>query len=224
MELNKMAINEIKAKAFLFDMDGTLVDSRLVVENVLKQFSEKHNLNFQQVIDYAHGRQTIDTATHFLGNNKIAIQEAQLLDHEERHPQSLKHIKAMPGASELLASIDANDWILVTSAGRDLALARMKAAQLPLPKITVCAEDVENGKPSPDCYLLAAAKINTPIQSCLVFEDAEAGIQAGVDSGAQVFAVNGFVKTVPQSVYLINSLDKIRITQEQDIYSIHYSL
>ena len=52
----------------------------------------------------------------------------------------------------------------------------MKAAQLPIPKITVCAEDVRNGKPSPDGYLLAATKIDIPIQQCVVFEDAEAGI------------------------------------------------
>lgn len=224
MELNNMAIHEIKTKAFLFDMDGTLVDSRPVVENVLRKFSEKHNLELQKVIDYAHGRQSIDTATHFLGNNDFAMQEAKFLEREELLPQSLKLVKAMTGAKELLDLIDPNDWVLVTSASREIALERMKAAQLPIPKITVCAEDVRNGKPSPDGYLLAATKIDIPIQQCVVFEDAEAGIQAGINSGAQVLAVNGFVNNVPNSVYQVNSLDKITITHEQDFYRLSFTI
>lgn len=100
----------------------------------------------------------------------------------------------------------------------------MKAAQLPIPKITVCAEDVRNGKPSPDGYLLAATKIDIPIQQCVVFEDAEAGIQAGINSGAQVLAVNGFVNNVPSSVYQVNSLDKITITHEQDFYRLNFTI
>lgn len=217
-----MRKNEIKATAFLFDMDGTLVDSRPVVEHILGAFAKKYKLNLQTVIEYAHGRQSIDTMTHFLGNNDNAIKEAKFIDSEECKPESLKYIKAMPGAKALLESISVDDWILVTSAGRELALGRMKAAQLPIPTITICSEDVKRGKPNPDAYLLAASKINKPISSCVVFEDAEAGIQAGVSSGAQVFAVNGFVQSVPDSVISVESLAKFKIRKEDGGFIINF--
>lgn len=64
------------AKGFLFDMDGTLVDSTAVVESVWRDFCAEYGLDTQAVIAYAHGRQTIDTLTHFIGagekTNKIA--------------------------------------------------------------------------------------------------------------------------------------------------------
>ena len=66
----------------------------------------------------------------------------------------------------------------MTSAPRALAIARLNAAGLPLPAVIITAEDVQNGKPAPDCYIAAAAALGVEIADCPVWEDAPAGIQA----------------------------------------------
>lgn len=114
------------AKGFLFDMDGTLVDSTAVVESVWRDFCAEYGLDSQAVIAYAHGRQTIDTLTHFIGagekTNKIA---ASLEEVEINTTEGVTEVK---GAAALLSKLPPDSWALVTSAGRMLAENRMKAA------------------------------------------------------------------------------------------------
>ena len=160
------------AKGFLFDMDGTLVDSTAVVESVWRDFCAEYGLDTQAVIAYAHGRQTIDTLTHFIGagekTNKIA---ASLEEVEINTTEGVTEVK---GAAALLSKLPPDSWALVTSAGRI---------------VMVCAEDVMTGKPSPEGYIKAALALGLEPGECVVFEDASAGIKAGLASGASVIAV-----------------------------------
>lgn len=177
----------LQVKAFLFDMDGTLVDSTAVVESEWRRFSARFALDAQEVIAYAHGRQTLDTVNHFIGAGEVATAAAEELD--TRELILLDGIVAVPGAASLLSRLPPKSWALVTSASRELAINRMNAAGLPLPAVMVCAEDVQNGKPAPEGYLNAAAELGVRATDCLVLEDAAAGIRAGNASGARVIAV-----------------------------------
>ncbi|GHE32701.1 HAD-IA family hydrolase [Streptomyces capitiformicae] len=58
-----------------------------------------------------------------------------------------------------------------------------------MPEVCVCAEDVSEGKPSPEGYLTAAARLGVDPVRCLVVEDASAGIAAGLAAGCTVYAV-----------------------------------
>ncbi|AKE59437.1 HAD-IA family hydrolase [Citrobacter farmeri] len=177
----------LHAEAFLFDMDGTLVDSTEVVENEWRRFSARFDLDAEEVIAFAHGRQTLDTVIHFLGAGEEAVTAADELD--ARELMILDGIVAIAGAADLLQRLPQDRWALVTSASRELAINRMHAAGLPLPAVMVCAEDVAEGKPSPEGYLKAASILGYRAQDCIVFEDAAAGIRAGNASGARVIAV-----------------------------------
>lgn len=95
----------------------------------------------------------------------------------------------MAGSTDLLKRLPQDRWAFDTSARRELAVNRMKAAGLPLPPVMVCAEDVAEGKSSPEGYLRAASLLGYPARDCVVFEDAAAGIRAGNASGARVVAV-----------------------------------
>ncbi len=98
-------------------------------------------------------------------------------------------VAEIPGAIAFLAALPPGRWAIVTSASRALAASRLAAAGLPLPALMITGDDVERGKPAPDCFLLAAQRLGVPIDSCLVFEDARAGIAAAEAAGAPVLVI-----------------------------------
>ncbi len=97
------------------------------------------------------------------------------------------------GIKPLLAGLDPASWAVVTSASRELAKVRLRAADLPVPMVMICADDVTRGKPDPEGYLKAAEALGVPISECLVFEDAPAGVAAAKAAGAHVAIVGGLV-------------------------------
>ena len=168
-------------------MDGTLVDSRAVVERVWRKWAVRNNLDPAAILEVSHGRRAIDTVCAFSTRTMDVDAEARWLAKEEI--SDVEGIVAVPGARQLLRQLDPNDWAIVTSADRALASRRLNAAGLPVPRTLISAEDVKNGKPDPDGYNLAAAKLGSTSDRCLVFEDAPAGIEAGLNAGSDVVAI-----------------------------------
>ena len=184
---------EISASGFLFDMDGTIVDSHAVVEAVWSDFGRRHGLDPAEILAYAHGRQAADTVAHFLPDlpaERRAELVAGLVAEELTRTDGIVEV---PGASALLTALaEAGVPVaIVTSAPRELAVVRLEAAGVPLPEVLVAAEDVSRGKPDPQGFLLAAERLGVPIARCVVFEDAEAGLVAAVASGGRVVVVGG---------------------------------
>jgi len=182
------------ARGYLFDMDGTLVDSHAVVEAVWTEFCLRHGLDPKVVLAYAHGRQAGDTVAHFLPaltDSTRAELVAGVLAEEVSRTDGIVEV---PGARRLLAALAERGApvAIVTSAPRELAIARLTAAGVGIPDVLVAAEDVERGKPDPSCYLLAASRLGVPIERCVVFEDAEAGLVAAVASGGRTVVVGTY--------------------------------
>jgi HAD superfamily hydrolase (TIGR01509 family) len=99
--------------------------------------------------------------------------------------------EAIDGAAALLEVLPPERWAIVTSCPRGLALELVANAGLPRPRVLVSADDVERSKPAPDCYRLAAARLGSPPERCLVVEDSRQGIAAGVAAGMTVVAIAG---------------------------------
>jgi glycerol 3-phosphatase-1 len=98
----------------------------------------------------------------------------------------------IPGARSLISSIPASiPWAIVTSGTRPLVTGWLSILKLPSPKHLVVAEDVENGKPDPTCYLMGLQKLGMEGRAAevLVLEDSPAGIRAGKKAGCKVLAV-----------------------------------
>jgi sugar-phosphatase len=113
---------------------------------------------------------------------------------DEREATDTDGVVALPGARAVLATDGAK--AIVTSGIRRLALARLQAARLTPPDVLITADIVRQGKPSPEPYLLAAARLGVQPADCIVFEDAPAGVQAGKAAGMRVVALT---TTVPPS-------------------------
>src|SRR5690242_16682703 len=172
-----MPILRLAAAAALFDMDGTLVDSTAVVEEIWRDFCREHGVDEQVLVPWSHGRRTPDTVRNFLPDAPPAQIDAIVAVLESREESTMSGIVEIPGARSLLDDLDL-PWAVVTSAPRELAVRRMVAAGLPVPSVLVPADEIEHGKPHPDGYLRAAALLGVDPSECVVFEDAEPGVRS----------------------------------------------
>lgn len=110
----------------------------------------------------------------------------------------LADVVATTGAAELVATLDrlALPWAVVTSADVLLATARLGAAGISAP-LLITIEDVTAGKPDPEGYLVAAARLGADPLRCLVVEDAAPGVAAGRAAGARVAGLKGVAADLP---------------------------
>ena len=178
-------------KAFLFDMDGVLIDSTPAVARVWSQWARERGFDPEKVVRLAHGRPSISTIRDLLPH---AHHEAENREVERREIADLEGVVPLPGARRLLASLPAECYAIVTSSTRKLAEARLHAAGLPMPKFLVTSSDIVNGKPHPEPYLKAAAKLGAAPRECIVMEDVPSGIRSGKAAGARVIAFPTTVK------------------------------
>jgi sugar-phosphatase len=173
--------------AFLFDMDGTLLNSIVAAERVWTHWAERHGLDVKTFLPTIHGVRCIDTIRNLNLPRVDAEREAAAISQAEI--DDVEGVVEVADAARLLASLPPERWAIVTSAPRALAEARLKAAGLALPVNIVTSEDVTQGKPAPDCFLLAAKRLGVDPKDCLVFEDAPAGIAAAQAAGASVMVI-----------------------------------
>ncbi len=184
---------EISCDGLLFDLDGVLVDSTPAVTRVWAKWALAHGLDPAETVRVAHGRPSIDTVRDLLPDADFEAEDKVILRAEIADTDG---VVALPGVRELLDSLPANRWAIVTSCSRPLAEVRLKTAGLPIPPRLQTSDDIRRGKPDPEPYLKGAALLGIPAGKCLVFEDAPAGIRSGKTAGASVVAL---LTTSPES-------------------------
>jgi sugar-phosphatase len=209
----------VECKGFLFDLDGTLVDSLPAVERAWVNWAKRRGVDPQDVLDFIHGKQAITSLRHFMpGESEAAIQQEFLLL-EQVEAQDTEGVTALPGAAALLARLNQLDipWAIVTSGSIPVATARRNAGGLPQPEVFITAEQVKKGKPLPDAYLLGAERLGLAPQDCVVVEDAAAGILSGLAAGCQVIAVNAPADApkLDQVDLLLSSLEQIAVSKTE---------
>ena len=176
---------KIDCSGLLFDLDGVLVDSTPAVVRVWKGWALEHGFDPDFVVNKAHGRPSRTTIRELLPNADIDFEDRVV---ERREIEDLEGVILLPGAGQLLKALPPERWTIATSCTRALAEVRLKAAGLPIPKDMVTSNDVKIGKPDPEPYLKAAAKLGFAASDCIVVEDAAAGVRAGKAAGARVIA------------------------------------
>jgi len=176
---------EVACSGLLFDLDGVLVDSTPAVARVWSKWALSHGFDPEETVRLAHGRPSVATIRDLLPNADFEAENEVVLQGEIEDTEG---VVPLPGARELLDSLPADRWAIVTSCSRSLAEVRLRAAGLPIPQRLLTSDDVVNGKPDPEPYRKGAALLGVPAQKCLVFEDAPAGVRAGKAAGALVVA------------------------------------
>ena len=176
----------IRARVILFDLDGVLVDSREAIACVWLDWAARRGVDPEPFIRVAQGRRISETLRLVAPHLDVAAETAALDALEESETRGLR---PAPGAAELLRLVPPERWGIVTSGSRPVATLRLRVAGITPPQTFVTAEDVRHGKPAPDGYLAAAARLGAPPADCVVIEDSPPGIAAGKAAGMPVIAV-----------------------------------
>lgn len=174
--------------AFLFDMDGTLLTSIEASQRVWGRWAAGFGLDASTFLPRSHGMRVTEVIERLALPGVDAAVEAETILQEEL--TDMAGVRQVLGAAAFLLSIPKTRWAVVTSAPRELALRRMEVAGLPLPPALIAAEDIDRGKPDPACYRLAARHFDLEPDACLVFEDAPAGVTAGIRAGASILVIS----------------------------------
>ncbi|MFB7866606.1 HAD family hydrolase [Streptomyces sp. NPDC056069] len=205
----------LTARALLLDMDGTLVNSDAVVERCWRRWAERHGLDPVEALKVVHGRQGYATMAVLLPDRPMEENHADNRVMLAEETADLDGVVPVPGAPAFLASLARLPHALVTSADEALAQARMGAAGLPMPESRVTAEGVSASKPDPEGFLKGAAELGYAPGDCVVFEDSEAGIQAGRAAGMRVVGVGPRAAAFGPDVH-VRDLTELRVEPGAD--------
>ncbi len=175
----------------LFDLDGTLIDSSVVIDRAWKAFSKKHGLDPDKVLRVIQGKPAFESVKALRpdASSVDIVEDTSWL--EQMESQDTEGVIQLPGSVEFLSTLNDHNipWAIVTSGTIPVATARIKAAGLPTPDVLITPELVTKGKPDPEPYLLGAEKIGLKAEDCIVFEDAPAGVKSGASAGAKVIGI-----------------------------------
>jgi HAD superfamily hydrolase (TIGR01509 family) len=185
--LMKLKLPEGVFNAYLFDCDGTIVDSMPLHYLAWKQTLAERGCVFEEDLFYAWGGMPVSEIIATLSKQQgIAIPLDQVtLRKEQLYYDELTEVKAVPEVLEHIeASYGVIPFAVVSGSTRESVTMSLEALHL-LDRFEtlVCAGDYTRSKPDPEPFLIAAERLGVAPADCLVFEDAEMGIQAATAAG-----------------------------------------
>ena len=180
-------------RCVLFDVDGTLIDAVDNQRRVWTTWAERYALDPAEVYRVALRTRPMETFASVAPDHDPQECLAALHELEDEDVRSGVYT-AFGGASELLHSLPPGSWALVTSNYEHRVRGRFARTGLPVPELIVDAAAVEEGKPSPVPYLLAARRLGVDPADCLVVEDAPSGVLSGLRAGMTVWGGNASVE------------------------------
>ena len=195
-------------------MDGTLVDSRAIVERMWLIWAAQHNLDPKAILAVAHGRRTLETM-QLVAPDLATLDEAARLDALEEQQEGGE--TPVPGAGDLLlASAGASLGRRHVGSQPSRAAAYCVVWDCRVPRVLVGAYDVKLGKPDPEGYLSAARQLGVEPSRTIVFEDTPAGVAAGRAAGARVVGMTTTYRTLDHCDALVGDLHGIRVETGPD--------
>ena len=195
-----MMVLEIPADnfaAYLFDLDGTLIDSMPVHLRAWSIAMERAGLRVPFDADYFYslgGVPTFDSAVLYGNHYGLTLDPRRVVEEKEQLYLELLHEVRLiePVATFARHIAETRPVAVVTGGGPEIAYPALDATGLrDLFPVVVTPEDVPpgRGKPAPDMFLLAAARLGVAADRCLAFEDAVPGVEAATAAGMQVVLV-----------------------------------
>lgn len=179
-------------KACIFDLDGVIVDTAKFHYLAWKRLANELNIPFtEHDNEQLKGVSRMQSLDIILGLGKRNVEEKIKQEMAARknawfvdYINTMSPEEIFPGVKDLLERLRKRGYkvgLASSSKNAPTVLDRMQIAHL-----FDCVVDgtmIKNSKPDPEVFLLAAKKLNVPPADCVVFEDAEAGVEAAINAG-----------------------------------------
>lgn len=187
----------MEIKAVLFDMDGLMVDTESLSTEAFINSAKAQGYNMTKeetlkVLGFTKANIYQFWIDYFQGTN---VDGKKLVDDHYEYIENVLYTvgpEKMPYVEELLKYLRENNYKIAVASSSDTADIKNNLKKTKLEKYIdeiASGAEVENGKPAPDVFLLAAERLDVDPKDCLILEDSKAGIKAGKASGAMVFMV-----------------------------------
>lgn len=177
--------------ALLFDLDGVLVNSFEAYRAAWTAWAASYGITKQEFPTDIHGLRPHDVVREVLTRARPGLDLAQAIETFDAAMDgpATAGVAAMAGAVALTRALAGRPWAIVSSThARHLGLM-IAAAGLAPPPVLISGDDIERGKPDPQCFLAAAERLGVPATGCTVIEDAPPGIRAAAAAGMACVAV-----------------------------------
>ena len=187
----------MEIKAILFDMDGLMIDTESLSTEAFINSAKAQGYNMTKeetlkVLGFTKANIYQFWIDYFQGTN---VDGKKLVDDHYEYIENVLYTvgpEKMPYVEELLKYLRENNYKIAVASSSDTADIKNNLEKTKLEKYIdeiASGAEVENGKPAPDVFLLAAERLGVDAKDCLILEDSKAGIKAGKASGAMVFMV-----------------------------------
>ncbi len=187
----------MEIKAVLFDMDGLMVDTESLSTEAFINSAKAQGYNMTKeetlkVLGFTKASIYQFWIDYFQGTK---VDGKKLVDDHYEYIENVLYTvgpEKMPYVEELLKYLRENNYNIAVASSSDTADIKNNLEKTKLEKYIdeiASGAEVENGKPAPDIFLLAAKRLGVAAKDCLILEDSKAGIKAGKASGATVFMV-----------------------------------
>ena len=179
----------------IFDMDGTLFDTEKLYRqawlDVAEEFGEEKNYELPKAISGTNlGEESYAVIKKFYPNIDAPAYLARVL--AEVNAVAERKLELMTGVEEILAFFKSAGVKTAVASAAPVAVIEKNLTRANLRgyfEVLTGGDLVENGKPAPDIFLLAAKRLNLPASDCYVFEDSLNGIKAASASGGAAIMI-----------------------------------
>jgi beta-phosphoglucomutase len=203
--------------AVLFDLDGVIVDSKEAHFQAFKQLGEEVGYDFtHDTFTKIFGRHNNDIFPILFGSPLPQERIDELADRKEDIVRDLIRgkVEALPGVAALIPALQEAGFHLAIGTSTPLPNVELILGELGLREYfqqIVSAEDVTEGKPHPQVFLLGAERLGIPPERCVVVEDAVAGVQAAHNGGMKALAVttNHPREALGKAERVVDSLEEV---------------
>ncbi len=218
-----------KNKAVIWDMDGVIADTAPYHFSAWQEtFHKRRAIYTEDDFKQNFGKRNDTIIRNILGDNISQSEiEAIAVEKEENfRRQARDNVKPLPGVMELLSSLQEHGFSQALGSSAPIENIRLVIQELDIEnffQVVVSGSEVREGKPSPQGFLLAAARLGVRPQDCIVIEDSIAGVTAAKRGGMLCLAVTN---TNPKARLIeadlvIDTLEQVTVSELEGLLNRH---